>query len=742
MNDRGVDFRLVSDVNFEDEKQCLEFSKKSFEMARNERRSYEATWLTVIAYYLSKQWVEYDPESLRDAAPQRKQHSVRYTENMVAPYVRNNIAQMTAQEPTIQVRPATGDPDDWSTSKTASRVMRSYWQAKALDCEMTELLLWGKLTGSAFLSPRWDPLSGEFLAEDDPEIVGDPPVTSMQMQPSYAPSNGGRLAKFFGDVKNLVRQQQNGIQPTSSGKFIRLGDLEFESVSPFFVYPDPIATCVEDARWVIDARMRSLDWIRDRYPKTGREVKEESASGRDRTKYADHVRDLSGRADKLDEVPRALVMTVYIAPTGARPEGLFYVVAGDKVLDPPRPLETRLNGRPRIPLFHYRDKLVPDRFWPASVLEDGLQPQTLFNKAISQQLEAANLCGAPIILNPASSNLKKGEMVVAPGAVWTYSQRGQEKPEPMKMPELPAYVQNLPNTLRSGFENVVSQHEVSQGQAPPNTRTGVALAFLAEKDQASTAITAKELRKVVSQAASCGLELLADKIPDEPRLAKIVGRGDEIDTFEFRGKDLRAKNTRMPGTTSFDTDVDFLSGLPKSKAAMQETVFRGIESGLIDVMNPEERRLAQKWAGFAIPDDADTRREDEAQQHMELKIMLSVEPDDQEQAERVAMEIHPWDNHEAHVAVIDRFLKRPDSMFMDPNILGRFLVHRQLHLDALMATMMAAAPGGPGQQPGQQPQIGGTMLPPAPNGVPVGDPRSSVPAVPVTADNPRAASPA
>lgn len=742
---RGQNLKLVSEVNFKDPYSAVAFATECFESSLRDRRSREAVWMTILSYYLSKMFAEYDPAKHAVLDPRRPHdHIVRYAENMFAPYVRNNISQLTSNDPAAQVRPVTSDPDDWSVAQVSSKVVRSWWQTRALKRKNQEFLLWGKLTGNVFLRPYWDEFAGELLAEDDPEIVGEPPITEMQQPSSMQGPTGGRLGGFFQQIQNVVRSgdPNKRILPTGEGRFIRLGDICFEEVSPFYIFPDPAGSSVETCRWIIDARYRTLDWIRGRYPGKGKEIAEERSRTREGVRFADQVKSLYRGLHEADQIPRALVMDVYIQPCPQYPMGLHYVVAGEKVLQPAKPLETRLHGKPCIPLFHFRDKIVPGEFWASCILEDGLQPQTLYNRAMSQQLESANLTANPVVLNPNNSGLKKGQATNAPGSFWNYTPKDGVKPEYMQPPSLPQYAQDLPDRLRAGFENVVSQHEVSQGQAPANTRTGVALAFLAEKDQASNSLAAEEMRTVWSQAMSCGLELFADKVGDEPRLAKITGRGGEdLDIFEFTGKDLRSKNSRLPGATAFDVEMDFLSQLPKSKAAMQEQVFRGLESGLLDVMNPEERKLARKWAGFAVPEDMDVQREAEAQQHVELRIMLG---DDPMQAQIVATRTNIWDDHIAHATVLKRFLRRPEVLTMPPDKRGLLIAHLQLH--EMQAMMQMAPAAGPAPAPGMSPEppisppmpIGGTMVPQAPDGVPGGDPRSSVPATPVDFDSPRA----
>lgn len=720
----GTDLRILATIDFQDEANRVAFAASALEQGLRDRRRREPVWLTCISYYLAKQWVEFDERTRRMVEYPAAESRVRYTENMFAPYVRHAIAQLLQNDPSIQVKPATADPDDWGVAKVGSKVARAWWAAKELKRESEAFLLWGKLTGNGFLKVSWDEFAGDYLAESDPEVVGGgaavPPPGSNGTN-GTGPA-GGRLSEFFSQVGQQLLGKPavapNIVQAQDGQKFIRLGDVAFEAVSTFHVYADPAAESLRSARWVLDSRMRTLDWIRGRFPEKGKLVPEESARYKEGRRLADQVKNLYRGSDQMFDVPRALVTEVYIAPSPERPEGLWYTVAGNVALDAPRPLPTRLNGRPIIPFFQYRDKPIPGDFWATCVLEDGIAPQALRNRAISQQMEAANLCAGPIILNPSTSGLKKAQMSNTPGAIWNYTpSQGGLRPEFLPPPEYPAYAQNLVNTIRQGFENAVSMHEVSQGKAPPNTRTGVALAFLAEKDQNAMGQAAEELRAVWSAAMGCALELYADRVPDEPRLVKIAGQGsDDLDVLEFTGRDLRGQKSRLPGTNAFDAEVDFLPGLPKSRAAMQEQVFRAIEAGLINLQDPQERRLAWRWSGFAFPDDADTKREDEAQQHVELRILLQGDP---ATAQALANQVHPWDVHAAHVAVLDRFLKRPEALDLDPQRLGFLLAHRTLHQLALRAQLMpqmgAPGPGPAGAPPAPPPgPVGGTMFSPAP----------------------------
>ncbi len=50
-----------------------------------------------------------------------------------------------------------------------------------------------------------------------------------------------------------------------------IGQIETSVVDPFYIYPDPDATCVEDAAYIIEKHPVSVRWILERYPDRARE---------------------------------------------------------------------------------------------------------------------------------------------------------------------------------------------------------------------------------------------------------------------------------------------------------------------------------------------------------------------------------------------------------------------------------------------------------------------------------------
>lgn len=53
-----------------------------------------------------------------------------------------------------------------------------------------------------------------------------------------------------------------------------IGQIETSVVDPFFLYPDPDATCVEDAAYIIEKHPVSVRWVLERYPDRAREFLE------------------------------------------------------------------------------------------------------------------------------------------------------------------------------------------------------------------------------------------------------------------------------------------------------------------------------------------------------------------------------------------------------------------------------------------------------------------------------------
>lgn len=330
-----------------------------------------------------------------------------------------------------------------------------------------------------------------------------------------------------------------------------------------------------------------------------------------------------------------MVLTYYERPSADNAKGRVVTIVGNEVLeetDWPFPFKDRLN------VAVARVVQVPGRWAGHAVAWDAIGVQTLYNAAWSSIIEHQKLAGNARLMYPSGSIDDPRSLTDTPGEGLEYnpSQNG-EKPAWLAPTQLPAWVLDSPDKLRTELDDILGVHEVSRGVAPRNIESGVGLSILDENDQTPIGAYARELASCWSDVARMTLRLYEDKVT-ETRTARVHTPGMPPELTEWTGKALQGQTHAIVPTDTFTP----MTRAAKLQFAIQlHDRFRDVPGfdvkafarladlnqtiDLIDAVDPQVARaqrenyhLAQGKPMLVIEED-----DDEVHLHCHLEFMLS-----------------------------------------------------------------------------------------------------------------------
>lgn len=643
---------------------------KLLSQAKGPHSRFEPTWHLNLAYYFGEQWLFWNRGRLD--RPRLDPSRITLTDNRIVGMVRTELAKMTKQKPNFTVVPTTPDDADLQASLTGEKVLDFLWRHLYMRNKLTDVLLWSRICSAGFWKVYWDAARGakvQILADQEGK-----PVMHAQTGAPVKPD----------DMRDEEGKLPEGLRP----KTIATGDVHVEVVSPFEMFPDPIATELEDAEWTIQVAVKSAEYVKAHFD-VELEPDVDIAPGPTESRLfpSYQVAGTSGyKGIKLNEY--------WCKPNSQHPEGRRAVWAKGKMLF------EGANPYRCLPYVMFRSIPVPGRFWPSSVVEQLRGPQTELNKIRSQILENAQRIGNPALLASRQANISysgvPGERVdfddTVPNAIPSY----------LQPPNMPAYVLQQQERCEQSMQEISGQHEVSNAQVPAGVKAASAINLLQEADDTRLGPAIYDMEEALGRAGSMLLKLVAQYWTDE-RTVMIAGEDHAMDAMVFRGAALR-ENTHV--------EVQAGSAFPKSKAARQAAIesmlnlyfqYTGAQPinkrMLAKVLRDLEAGGIEKLFGDVSVDEGQINRENQRMCQGEI------------------VAVHPYDNHQDHIEGHEEFQKGPTYEGLAPQVGQIMEAHVAEHRERLLAGFPVMEGGTPQAMPQGSPQTNGT---PQPAGAPSG----------------------
>ena len=542
------------------------------------RRSEEREWILNLAFLSGRQYVYFNNSAHVLQQVLQQKGTIRSIENKLLPRWRRQIADSIKNKPSMSVVPKTLEDEDIKAARIGNKVLEHFWREAKMPEKIRLLSGWKFACGTAFLDDRWNEKLGPI--EVDPE----------------------------------------------TGLPIYLGDVECNVWSPFEILVPYVSVGAQSHHrfpWLIKLKQRSLEELINRHGSEAKKVPAEQQSVP--TVDLNGLLGVGTSAGAL-KVPSAMEINYYEQPNPINKKGLFILAANGIILNKQDYPFNDYN------LEVFKDIEVPGMFWGKATLTDGVPLQITWNETLSSIKGYNRVMAKGKLMVPRGANLEQ-----LPddqhGEAMEYTPVYGHKPEHIDLKGLPTTYPLILEYTERAFQDLFSQHEVSQGTNKSDIRSGEMVSLLREQDAHGNIPSSMQGEESLEAVMTRVLKRIQAGYKGE-RMLKIVGREREFEIFAFQGADLR-------GNT--DVAVKQQSSLPESRSARNVQVLDRFERGVYgNPQDPEVRRQVQNMLDDAIVDNIyDEIHRDETYARYENRLMMEGQGGPEL--------INSYDNHAVHI---------------------------------------------------------------------------------------------
>ena len=612
-----------------------------YEQARDARLPFEADWMLNRAFFDGLQWVMYSGNRItRPYIDPRRQ---LVTDNRMKPVVTSRVARKTRNRPMFSATPQGADDKAIDAARMGERNLENDWEALHLQSKLFNALLWADVCCDGFIKTYWDKTKGDkapFLFGPDGPLMNPQDGTPLKAEEiDLIPD------EELGVIGNDIRVEN-----------VAVGDVCCEVLSPFELYPDPLATGMDDIEWMIEEKIRSIEYVRRRYPKTlsGGQFEPQEDSDIPEGLGAGWVQTGQLYSGSSASYRGVRVREYWCKPNSVHTNGWWAVWINDTLIkseEPPDPM----------PYTKFGSTESPGRFWSRAVASDLRGPQQDLNILQTQIKENARRVGNPAVMLSRQANVRFQGL---PGEKIEYDSTVQDPmPQYLEPPGIPVYIENQIERIEKSIEEISGMHEVSRATVPNGVTAASAINLLQEADETRLGPEILDMEQSLGQLGTKILKLRARFNTDE-RLLKIAGEDGNWDIEAFRGE--------MLGSDPH-VEVQAGSAMPRSKAAKQaamtEVLGLMLQYGVpIDERNM--RKFLKDYEVGGLDRLFEGFTEDAKQVNRENRQLIEG---------ITLVPINVFDNHDFHIAEHTEFQKSNRYYYLPPDAKARFEQHVNEH---------------------------------------------------------------
>ena len=350
-------------------------------------------------------------------------------------------------------------------------------------------------------------------------------------------------------------------------------NVEAIPVNPFNIFPDPLATSVDDAEYIIYASYKNVELLKRMFPDkadrlTGSRINySELVYSNDKNAKVDNqvlvlevwTRDYEnveendeGKKENKQVYPRGRVLTIC-------PE--LGVVLSDK----PNPYK---DGK--FPFVLIKDYDIPGKFWGEGEVAQLLSPQKhmndLNNAIVDNAKATANM---PWIIDK-NAGIKQGSITARPGLIIRKNPNTEVRRE--SPPSMPMYVINAVETCKKDIEMISGIHNTLRGENTSGVYTAQGILALQEAGQVRIRLKVKLLENALAEIAELWVSRMKQFWKEDKWLRITKSDGSY---------DLKKFTTRI---LDYDYDIKITAGstMPVNRGAMLDLMIRLAQTQMPD----------------------------------------------------------------------------------------------------------------------------------------------------------------
>ena len=327
------------------------------------RVAQEGIWMTNYAYLMGYDSVYYDTAARQFRATGMGTRTInrnRLFVNKVLPTCQRRQARLCKNPPKWEVRPDNSTEQAKDQARFEKNLLEYYIDKEKVLQKRQDMMMGLMQCGHYYMGVSWNDEKGEFLTKKK------------------------SIENALSNEAQADLQQEAEVEL----EYEYEGDVEVEIISPFEIFVDPLATNLEEARWAIRAKVRKIDYFRERYPERGMLVKEEGAWLLS-AQYEMRIQSMTGQGPAQTGIENqmkhaAIEMIYWERPSKKYPKGR-QVICANGVL-----LEDKELPCGEIPIVKFDDVPITGKYYSEAIVTHLRPIQDQYNRLITKRAEWTN----------------------------------------------------------------------------------------------------------------------------------------------------------------------------------------------------------------------------------------------------------------------------------------------------------------------------------------------------------------
>lgn len=365
-------------------------------------------------------------------------------------------------------------------------------------------------------------------------------------------------------------------------------DVEAIPVNPFNIFPDPLATTVEDAEYMIYASYKNAERLRRFFPNK----KERLTGGAINYSELVHENDKNSQVDN-----QILVLEVWTKDFEREeyddeqknkpkyPNGRVITVCPELglVLDDK---ENPYNDG-EFPFELIKDYDVPGKFWGEGEVAQLISPQKHMNELNNAIVDnAKTTANMPWIVDK-NSGVGVGKITARPGLIIRKNPGSDVKRE--QPPSMPAYIVNAVESYKADMEQISGVFDTLKGNSETGVYTAQGILALQEAGQARVRLKVKLMEDALGRIAEKWFSRMKQFWKDD-RWIRITKHDGSYDLKKF---------TKKAFEHDYDIKITAGSTMPVNRGAMLDLMVRLAQTPMPDGQPLVDREAVVQY----LPDE-------------------------------------------------------------------------------------------------------------------------------------------
>lgn len=431
-------------------------------------------------------------------------------------------------------------------------------------------------------------------------LENDPKFQSTPRQPEGMPFSNDLSEAFVYEwdrenmKKKLYRELINTLVLGTSVFFVpwdsEMRNVRAIPVNPFNIFPDPLATDVEDAEYIIYASYKNVVRLKRKFPHKAKELHGGTI------KYSELVNENDKHARVDNQV---LVLEVWTwnvedefdldgneIKENKYPNGRVIVLCpelGIVLEDKANPYKTPPGRQPTLPFVLIKDLDIPGKFWGEGEVAQLLSPQKYMNQLNNAILDNAKAtANMPWIIDK-NAGIGYGKITARPGLVIRKNPGSEVRRE--QPPQMPMYVINAVETYKDDIEQISGVFNTLKGENTTGVYTAQGIIALQEAGQVRIRLKVSLLEDSLARLAQMWFYRM-HQYWKEDRWIRIVRHDGSYDLKKFTTKALE-----------YDYDIKITAGstMPVNRGAMLDLMIRLAQTPMPDGQNLVDREAVVEY---------------------------------------------------------------------------------------------------------------------------------------------------